>query len=97
MNNAARFPHHLFRADFRPQLSVIIVNWNTWDLLLKILGQLFEGFVNAVEVESATDIFGPRITGEHCWVSIYATALTHLLNPFYVNQLARRERQVPQL
>lgn len=97
MNNAVKFPHHLFRADFRPQLSVIIVNWNTWDLLLKILGQLFEGFVNAVEAESAPDILGPRITDEHCWVSIYATALTHRLNPFYVSQLARRERQVPPL
>lgn len=85
------------RADFRPQLSVLLVTWNTWNLLLKILGQLFEGFVNAVEAESATDIFGPRITGEHCWVSIYATALTHLLNPFDVPQLARRERQVPPL
>jgi GT2 family glycosyltransferase len=37
------------------------------------------------------------LAGKRGRVNLYATALTHLLNPFYVGQLARRERQVPPL
>lgn len=37
------------------------------------------------------------VAGKRGRVSLYAATLAHLLNPLYVGQLARRERQVPPL
>lgn len=42
MDKRGTLLHHPFRMSSAPTLSIVIVNWNTRDLLLKVLGQLFD-------------------------------------------------------
>lgn len=50
MDNAVRLLHHPEAMSSAPTLSIVIVNWNTRDLLLKVLGQIFDAPRVATEV-----------------------------------------------